>query len=176
MSFCRMVQLKFPQYFRGTTVLDVGSLDVNGNNRHLFQNCRYIGVDVGEGPNVDVVTLAHEYQAAPDSFDVVISTECFEHDRYYRETLTHIVSLLKPRGLLLFTCATTGRAEHGTLRRGGGDSPLTVRIKGWENYYRNLEEGDVREVIPIDSTFERYDFIVNESTKDLYFWGIKKSR
>ena len=92
MSFCRMVKLKFPHYFRGIMVLDVGSFDVNGNNRHLFQDCQYVGVDVGEGPNVDVVSLAHEYQAPRESFDVVISTECFEHDMYYRRTLTHIVS------------------------------------------------------------------------------------
>jgi hypothetical protein len=39
------------------SVLDMGSYDVNGSYRHLFNEERYqyTGVDTEEGPNVDVV-------------------------------------------------------------------------------------------------------------------------
>ncbi len=38
-------------------VLDVGSYDVNGSYRHLFDKSKYhyTGLDMEEGPNVDIV-------------------------------------------------------------------------------------------------------------------------
>ena len=77
---------KFPERFKNCNVLDVGSLDINGNNRYLFSEYKYIGVDVGPGKNVDVVSKGHEYNSE-DLFDIVISSECFEHDMYYAETI-----------------------------------------------------------------------------------------
>jgi hypothetical protein len=38
-DFCNSVRQLFPDHFRGKTVLDVGSLDINGNNRYLFTDC-----------------------------------------------------------------------------------------------------------------------------------------
>jgi hypothetical protein len=32
---------------------------VNGNNRSLFEKCDYVGLDVIEGNNVDIVCVAH---------------------------------------------------------------------------------------------------------------------
>jgi SAM-dependent methyltransferase len=174
-EFCRSVKGRFPDYFRRQRVLDVGALDLNGNNKILFEGCAYTGIDIGEGPNVDVVSVAHEYPAPSESFDVIISTECLEHDRHYPETLRNIVRMLRPGGLFLFTCATTGRSEHGTVRSDQGcNSPLTIRVPGWENYYKNIAETDVREAIPVDEIFEPYQFVVNEPACDLYFWGFKR--
>ena len=34
-------------------------IDVNGNNRSLFEKCDYVGLDVIEGNNVDIVCVAH---------------------------------------------------------------------------------------------------------------------
>lgn len=45
-EFCTRIKNKFPDFFKNKNVLDVGSLDINGNNRYLFQNCSYTGVDV----------------------------------------------------------------------------------------------------------------------------------
>ena len=49
-EFCDSVRVKYPEMFKGKKVLDVGSLDNNGNNRFLFENCEYIGIDVGSWP------------------------------------------------------------------------------------------------------------------------------
>lgn len=169
------VKAQFPERFDNCRVLDVGSLDINGNNRHLFTNYTYTGVDVGPGPNVDVVSSGHEYQSE-ELYDIVISSECFEHDRHYPQTLNNCAKLTKPGGMFTFTCASTGRHEHGTLRTSPGDAPLLSGVDlEWANYYRNLTEADVRGVLDVDGIFETYYFEYNPRCFDLYFWGIKKA-
>ena len=73
----RISQSSTPEYFIGTQVLDIGSLDINGNNRYLFDNCDYTGIDIGPGPNVDIICSGHEFKS-DEEFDVIISTECLE--------------------------------------------------------------------------------------------------
>lgn len=174
-NFCKSVRDLFPQYFCGVFVLDIGSLDVNGNNQFLFaEDCLYLGIDVALGKNVDIVTPGHLLNLPPATFDVIVSTECLEHDRYYIETLRNIVRLLKPGGLFLMSCATTGRPEHGTLRTSPGDAPLLQLVDDeWANYYKNITESDVRTAIDVDHIFSSYKFSIGDETHDLYFYGIK---
>lgn len=47
-----------------------------------------------------------------NTFDTIISTECFEHDPEYSESLNKIYKMLKPDGLFCFTCASTNRMEQ----------------------------------------------------------------
>lgn len=173
-SFCSSVRARFPQHFTDCLVLDVGSLDVNGNNQFLFDRCGYIGIDVAYGKNVDFAIPGHEFRLPDASFDTIISTECFEHDRSYPATLANIVRLLKPGGMFLFTCATTGRAEHGTRRTTPEDAPLLAGLGGWDDYYKNLEEADIRAALDLDGCFASYEFSIGAENHDLYFWGIKK--
>jgi hypothetical protein len=84
--------------------------------------------------------------------------------------------MLKPGGLFIFSCATTGRPEHGTRRTTPHDAPLTHDFGEWGDYYKNLEECDVRAVIDIDSAFGEYCFSTQHKTHDLYFWGIKNGK
>jgi len=174
-DWCELVKAAHPEYFIGTRVLDIGSLDINGNNRYLFDNCDYTGIDIGQGPNVDVVCSGHLYQSE-DKFDVVISTECFEHDKFYAETLRNAYSLLKKGGLLLFSCAAPGRPEHGTTRTSPKDSPFTT------DYYKNLRQEDIEKVFCVDGIdtmldiFSQYKFKTRkEFPQDLYFYGIKNN-
>ena len=173
-NFCSNVRNNHPDFFTNKNVLDCGSLDINGNNRYLFSDCNYIGIDVGEGTNVDIVSKIHEFDAIDDIYDTIISTECFEHDMYYKKSLINIIRMLKHGGLFLFTCASTNRAEHGTLRKESNSSPLTSRIPEWNEYYKNLTEKDIIEAIPVDDIFSEYEFISERNDEDLYFWGIKK--
>ncbi len=173
-EFCLSVKKALPAFFTGRIVLDVGSLDVNGNNRYLFENCLYLGVDLFPGNNVDLVCKGHELGLPDESLDVVVSAECFEHDCYYEKTLRNIMRMLKPGGLFFFTCATTGRAEHGTRRSSPLEAPFLGKMGDWGDYYKNLEEGDVREVLDIEALFKDFAFSVNPESHDLYFWGVKK--
>ena len=59
-------------------ILDVGSYDINGSYKQLFvnENFEYIGIDMEEGPNVDIA-LKNPYdwsEIETDSFDIVISS------------------------------------------------------------------------------------------------------
>ena len=108
-DFTIFVKQLLSDYFINKTVLDVGSGDINGNNRFLFQNCEYYGNDVIQGHNVTVVSKTKDLQFSSNSFDTIISTECFEHDPEYKESLLKIYDMLKPNGLFCFTCASTGR-------------------------------------------------------------------
>jgi hypothetical protein len=172
-EFFLKTKSKFPERFKNCSVLDIGSLDINGNNRFLFSEYTYIGVDVGPGKNVDVISKGHEYKPN-EVYDVVISSECFEHDMYYSETIKNCIDLTKTNGLFTFTCASTGRPEHGTRRTSQQDAPLLVEHGDWFDYYKNLTEDDVRQVINVDEIFSEYEFEYSSETCDLYFWGIKK--
>lgn len=169
MQFCTYVKNKFLEKFENCRVLDIGSLDINGNNRFLFSgDFEYVGVDIGEGKNVDIICRGHEYKSDV-LFDVVMSTECFEHDEFYDLTLQNMYLHLKPEGVFLFTCATTGRKEHGTKRTSPEDAPFVT------DYYKNVTEKDVREVLNIEELFSDFQFISRTTAPhDLYFWGIKK--
>lgn len=168
-AFFEAVKNQFPEHFSGTDVLEVGSLDINGTVRDFFNANSYIGVDVGPGPGVDVVMSGADYDAPDASFDVTVSAECFEHNPVWRETFLNMVRLTKDDGLVLFTCAGTGRPEHGTSRTSATDSPLTVNI-GWE-YYRNLAPADFDESLL--GNLAAYQFYENSVTHDLYFIGSK---
>jgi GR25 family glycosyltransferase involved in LPS biosynthesis/SAM-dependent methyltransferase len=173
-DFCKSVKKQHHKYFYNQFVLDIGSLDINGNNQYLFDDCLYIGIDLLPGKNVDLAVKAHELKLPDQSLDVIISTECFEHDQFYGSTLKNIIRMLKPGGLFIFSCATTNRPEHGTKRTTPFDAPFTQEFGEWGDYYKNLEESDIRQELDIDSIFENYLFSVNLNTCDLYFWGIKK--
>jgi len=172
-NFLVRMKERFPDSFRNSKVLEIGSLDINGTIRVLFENCEYVGVDVGEGPCVDVVCSGHEYDAPDNSFDTVVSSECFEHNPYWKETFANMHRTCKPGGVVMFTCATDGRPEHGTNRTQAWASRLTVAI-GWGDYYRNLNSNDFETSFNLSEMFESYEFSVEIFSHDLYFYGVKK--
>ena len=160
-AYCR---LQYPENFKDCKVLEVGSLDINGSIRDFFTDCQYIGVDLGEGKGVDLVARGEDLDFANNSFDTVASCECFEHDRHWRKTFSKMIDLVRVGGLVVFSCATTGRKEHGTTRTSPADAPFT------NDYYMNLEAGHFGLLV---KRFSRHEFSENQSPRDLYFWGIK---
>lgn len=174
-EFCRKIKEKYPKYFKGKKVLDIGSLDINGNNRFLLDSCNYIGLDVGEGPNVDVVQVAHLYDAPDEYFDLIISTEVFEHDMFYESSIINIIRMLKPGGAFIFTCASTGREEHGTRKSDGSwAAPLLIEIsEEWSDYYKNITEKDIIKIEGFKECFPDGIFEYSPIPGDLYFFGVK---
>lgn len=174
--FTVFVKSLFPDYFVGKRVLDVGAGDINGNNRYLFENCEYDGNDVVQAANVTIVSKTKDLQFADATFDTIVSTECFEHDPEYKQSFENIYRMLKPGGLLCFTCASTGRPEHGTRRTTPQHSYGTIGgLEDMSDYYKNLTEKDVNAVMPFDKLFTVWNTYYNCGIKDLYFYGIKKS-
>jgi SAM-dependent methyltransferase len=174
-TFCSSIKARFPHYFTGVLALDIGSLDLNGNNQYLFDaDCLYLGIDVAQGRNVDIVSPGHQLGLPAETFDVIVSTECLEHDRHWEQTLQHAVRMLRPGGMLLLTCATTGRPEHGTRRTTPHDAPLLASVDDeWADYYRNLDEQDIRAALDVPGLFQLAEFSIGAETHDLYCVAIK---
>jgi SAM-dependent methyltransferase len=173
--FTLFVKSLYPEYFSNKKVLDVGSGDINGNNRLLFDNCEYHGNDVTAAPNVTIVSKTKDLPFDDNYFDTIVSTECFEHDPEYKSSFNKIYKMLRPDGLFFFTCASINRAEHGTIRTSPCDSYGTIaKIETMSNYYKNLTIHHVDTVLDLEKLFSKWDSYYNSESSDLYFVGIKR--
>jgi SAM-dependent methyltransferase len=156
----------YAHYFNGTKVLEVGSADINGTIRHHFKDCSYLGIDLAEGPGVDLAMPIQQLRMFY-TFDVVVSTEMLEHDRGWQEALRAMYHALRPGGLLLITCAGPTRPEHGTSRTTPQDSPHTT------DYYGNVSPADILSVLP-ENLFTMVDGRTVRGDNDTWFAGIKR--
>ena len=96
-------------------ILDLGSQDINGSYRPLFAvpPWQYVGVDLAPGANVDIV-LSDPYdwrEIAPDSADVIVAGQTFEHTEFFWETGRQITRTLKPNGICCIIVPSSG-PEH----------------------------------------------------------------
>lgn len=96
-------------------ILDLGSLDVNGSYRELFDVSPWLyrGVDMAEGENVDIV-LEDPYDwktIRSNSVDALISGQAFEHIEFFWITMLEIERVLRPGGICCII-APSGGAEH----------------------------------------------------------------
>lgn len=166
-AFCRKVKRLFPQYFKNSRVLEIGSRNVNGSLRELFADCEYIGVDCVDGDGVDIVCLAHEFRDKPESFDVVCAAETFEHDPFAGRSVQTMLAHLRPKGLFFMTCASSGRKEHGTIRQGEDYGPNP-------EFYRNVEMNRfVQWLLATDYSLQDLHLEYRQHPGDLYCYAIK---
>lgn len=170
MEFFSLVIEHFPKNFQ-LKVLDIGSLDINGGPHKLFSSLEYIGVDVAEGPNVNYVSRGENVNFPDESFDVTMSSECFEHNPNWIATIQNMIRMTKVNGLIVFSAAGTGRKEHGTPRSDNGYSaPL---LSSEEFYYHNISKKDIKSIID-KKLIPRAVYFRNWLSRDIYFVGIKK--
>jgi len=157
----RMVKKKHPQFFWNKKILEVGSLYVNGSIRQFFWfNKLYLGLDIGEGKNVDLVCPIECFEA-PEAFDVVASSEMLEHSDRWQEALTSMYECLKPKGLFILTCAAPNREPHGvSWSKDPESSPFT------NDYYRNISIPDFESVLP-RNLFTEYNICYGRGEEDL---------
>jgi len=185
------VKKEHPKAFKNIKVLDIGSFNVNGNEEPWFDDCEFIGLDLLPGPGVDIACPANEYDAPDETFDTIISCECWEHNPFYKESILNAIRMLKSGGYFIWSCATTGRPVHGTASQDEIDKAKGITSQGnkivewktmpnvekedWDNeYYKNVTEEDIRSFCDVDEIFSSYKFEVEPNHCDLYFWGIKK--
>ena len=171
-KFVAEVRSRFPEFFERAKVLEVGSWTYNDTIRTLFHSCDYVGSDVAGGPDVDLVVPGQDLGFPTGHFDVVISCECFEHNPFWLETFLNMARMLRPGGLFVLTCASTGRGEHGTSRTSPGAS-LTA-VAQHTDYYQNLSKRDFERRVTLENHFSHHLFMTNLYSKDLYFVGFKR--
>lgn len=95
-------------------IADIGSYDVNGSYRPLFEQPRwqYSGVDLLAGPNVDVVLQSpYRLPFASHSVDVIVSGQAFEHIEFFWLTWLEMARVLKPGGYVFLVAPSRG-PEH----------------------------------------------------------------
>lgn len=94
-------------------VLDVGSQDLNGSYKSLFEGWNYIGLDVCPGNNVDVVAddIYHWDKVKPNSCDAVISGQALEHVELFWLVMLEIARVLKEGGLCCVIVPSAGPAH-----------------------------------------------------------------
>ena len=76
LEFMRLAYSSLPQSLKLGKCLEIGSYDVNGTTRNVFEHTTdYVGVDLTAGPGVDLVCFGHEVSLPDSSFDIAISAE-----------------------------------------------------------------------------------------------------
>jgi len=103
---------------QGKSILEVGSCNVNGSFKAIFQELgpkKYTGVDIVEGPNVDLVCDVKNIvkQFGKGSFDIVVCTEVIEHVEEWRIAITNMMEVLKIGGIIYLTSRSRGFGIHG---------------------------------------------------------------
>lgn len=97
-------------------VLDVGSLDVNGNIKNFFtdRGYKYLGCDMRKGKNVDVVVNGHDLKKRfkRNSFDMVVCFDTLEHDDRFWLTVANMRYVLKPGGWLILGAPSNRHPRH----------------------------------------------------------------
>src|SRR5437868_14175144 len=123
-------------------VLDIGGRDLNGSTRSLFPNANpYHVLDVRPGPNVDFVADAADWEPGLEAravfpgYDLVVTTETFEHAKRWREIIATAWRVLRPGGWLIFTCAGPGRPAHSGVE-------AVMGLIG-DEWYANVSPGEI---------------------------------
>lgn len=97
-------------HLQKASVLEIGSLNVNGSIRDSFEG-PYVGIDQTAGKDVDVVTTLADYKTKK-KFDVILSLEMLEHDRFPWESVKLMKSFLADDGILFLTTRGIGFGFH----------------------------------------------------------------
>lgn len=146
-------------------ILDVGGQDVNTTGQGFDLYTRFTHPETTittlDLYRADIIADAATWE--PDrSFDVVMSTELFEHISTWREVIAVMRRALDPDGFGVFlsTCASTGRGPHGMH---GAERP------GRNEYYGNVAAYDLE--YELDKHFSRVSVRHQFPPGDAYAWA-----
>lgn len=90
-------------------IVDLGAMNVNGSYRELFPGADYVGVDLEEGPGVDVVLSDVYHLPFEDgSVDLILSGQMLEHCGQFWRVFSEIYRVLKPEGRAYLIAPSSG--------------------------------------------------------------------
>lgn len=143
-------------------ILEIGSLDINGSVRPLFKpfQASYVGIDMQEGPGVDVVVDAAKFIHF-ESYDVIVCAEVFEHTPDWPQIIYNSYNNLRPGGIFIATMAGEGRYPHSAI----DENP----IRDWE-HYSNIGWWELQQILKRNG-FK--DVKVSVLDQDTRCWAVK---
>jgi SAM-dependent methyltransferase len=147
---------------RYSRVVEVGSRNVNGSIRELVQAGTYIGIDLEDGPGVDVVGDCRFWEP-PWKAALVVCCEVLEHAPDPRAVVEACVGYLRPGGRLILTCAGPGREPHS----GHDGGPVAQG-----EHYANVDPDDLEAWLTdgLEAVVVKYNAIAS----DCYATGIRR--
>jgi len=98
------------------SVLEVGSLNVNGSIRpyiELLEPKLYLGIDIKDGKNVDLIADITKCDKWNILFDVIICQSTLEHIRQWKKAVNNMKSLLSVDGLIYISIPDKEFHFHG---------------------------------------------------------------
>lgn len=119
------------------TVVEIGSLNINGTVRSLFPAASWHGIDVVDGPDVDEVADGATFVPG-QPVDLVVCCEVLEHTEAWRDIVTNTANMLKPGGRVILTAAGPDRLPHSAVDGG--------RLRDGE-YYANISADELTEAL-----------------------------
>jgi SAM-dependent methyltransferase len=158
-------------------VLEIGSRNINGSIREVCpQGVSYIGLDCEPGKDVDRVQEDPYVLPFEDgSFDVVVSSSCFEHSEMFWLLYLEVMRVLSPSGLLWLSVPSVCPRHRFPVDcwRFNSDSGVALLKWGLRNGYNSaLLESYIGEQSPDVANYEQTDFfgifIKDENCVDRY--------
>ena len=148
-----------------TVIWDNNAFVHNGLVRPLFKEAeKYVGIDMREGINVDVVGNAATWRPNPrEKFDTVVCCETLEHTEEGKDICKTAFDILTPGGIFLVTAAGPGRATHSCVDGGPNLYP--------GEYYQNVYPDKLSDWLEI---FEFFMVDVITTPNDIYAFAVKK--
>lgn len=169
-----------------TSVLEVGSRNINGGVRDLFKGDHtliYTGLDLYPGPGVDIATdfatmtliptltqgadwLNWTYPGGATAIppqQCVVCTEVLEHAPNAAQIVAKAHEALQPGGCFIMTCAAPGRAPHSAL----DEQPIRP-----DEHYENVTEQTMTEWLQA-AGFTNYHVQLARGGYDLQACAIK---
>lgn len=106
-------KLFFDTYAKGRSglkIVDLGAQDVNGSLRTVApKDSNFVGADFTPGKGVDVIlTDAYALPFEDESFDIVVTSSCFEHAELFWLSFNEALRILRPDGLLFMNVPSNG--------------------------------------------------------------------
>ncbi|NTF42805.1 methyltransferase domain-containing protein [Rhizobium rhizogenes] len=92
------------------TVIEVGSMDVNGSLRSVApDNVTYLGLDAEYGKSVDIKVKIGDPLPFRDNFaDCLVSSSQLEHDEFFWITFLEYARVIRPGGLIYINAPSNG--------------------------------------------------------------------
>jgi SAM-dependent methyltransferase len=109
--FDRYIAGEFLTSRRSVALVDVGSANVNGSYRQIFDHPKidYLGLDLAEAPGVELV-IADPYRIPLETghADIVVSGQMLEHCEFFWLSFAEMVRILKPNGYFFLIAPSAG--------------------------------------------------------------------